>query len=1108
MQLSLKNRLRFISLFPIIVLISVTSYFVYDSYENYKAAQILQDRLSINKELNDLISNISRERGMTVMYLGNSSPKTLKSLVKQRKIVDKKEKLYFEHIKTQSELHSFSEIEKQRVQKLQAALKQIQETRKRVDEQKTNFDDIYNIVYGYAEKLGIKELEEITYQQIDPKINELSREYISFIRANAATADERDFISFTIARSAKLGEEEINKWISLIAKADAINYDTLKDKELVTKLSTIFQDEDAKELFDDINNERASILSAASSGQYDTNPGVWFAMLSEKANLLSNAENIVLGVMDERAITVKTEALQLFTIALSIWIISIILAILGYLLSNEIARNIRNLEDVLIKVAEDTNEDDSAIDINLHTAQGTAEAYKLLEKIIEQTKLDKQAAQEASEAKSMFLANMSHEIRTPLNGIVGFTELLKDTGLQEEQAEFVEIIEKSSENLLEIINNILDLSKIESNKLEIEDIVFNPIEEFESAIEVYAVRASEKHIDLGCFIDPELEQPLKGDPTKIKEVIINLLSNAVKFTSSSGAINVDIRKLDSEQEGITRVRFEVQDSGIGVTSEQKARIFEAFSQADTSITRKYGGTGLGLTISARFIELMGGQLDLHSEPGDGTTFFFTIDFEEIQVLNESSKGTFSSVNALILESTHKTKRQDTYLREYLDFYGVSYTTFKDTNELEMLQKQVSYDLLFADYEYADEDELESYSEMPEELVLLTKSYFMRKIDSMALDIFKTIYEPLNNTKIKGVLDNYNNENFKAEKAKKANRKKFNAESSKFDANVLVAEDNIINQKLIKRTLEDLGLTVDIASNGLEAFQKRKDGNFDLIFMDIQMPFLDGTEATKEILEYEEDYNQPHVPIIALTANALKGDRERFLRAGLDEYTTKPLVRAEIVTLLNHFLADHIVDADDAVPANADELKEKTQPVEDETHKEESFEQKEHFEQDNSQEELTDTDTQTVIEIPENIEEETTQEENAEIDETPKVQEISYAADILLAKKSPFETKLFTKLLDKLGYSYETVNQSQELNSKIESNAYKVILFDKECEKLDLVSFTNFVKSQNKNRGINTALILLTDPSMPQDAIDLRYVDEIIKNIINKDILHGVLEKFI
>ncbi len=1125
MQLGLKNRLRLISLFPIIILISITSYFVYNSYENYKAAQVLQDRLSVNRELNDLINNISRERGMTVMYLGNSSPNTLKSLTNQRKIVDEKEKLYLEHIKNQPKLHDHSRgqgkcITCQRVNTLESALKQIKETRKLVDEQQTNFDDVYDIVYGHAEKVGIKELEEVTSNQMDPLINEFSTEYISLVRANAATADERDFISFAIARSTELEEDEINTWISLIAKADAISYDTIQDKALVKKLDNIFKNEDTQELFDDINSERASILTTASSGEYETNPGIWFAMLSEKTNLLSEAESTVLSAMDARAISVKTEALQFLAITLSIWLISMILAILGFLLSNEIARNIKNLEDVLTKVAEDTNEGDAAVDINLHTAQGTAEAYKLLEKIIEQTKLDKEAAQEASEAKSMFLANMSHEIRTPLNGIVGFTELLKDTGLKEEQGEFVEIIEKSSENLLEIINNILDLSKIESNKLEIEDIVFNPIEEFESAVEVYAVRASEKHIDLGCFIDPELEQPLKGDPTKIKEVVINLLSNAVKFTSSSGAINVDIRKLDSEQDGITRVRFEVQDSGIGVTGEQKARIFEAFSQADTSITRKYGGTGLGLTISARFIELMGGQLDLHSEPGEGTTFFFTIDFEEIEVLNESSKGTFSSVNALILESTHKTKRQDTYLREYLDFYGVSYTTFKDRNELEILQRQVSYDLLITDYEYANEDELQAYSAMPEEMILLTKSYFMRKIDSMVLDIFKTIYEPLNNTKLKSTLENYNNENFKAEKAKKANRKKFNAESSKFDANILVAEDNIINQKLIKRTLEDLGLTVDIASNGLEAFQKRKDGNYDLIFMDIQMPFLDGMEATKEILEYEEDYNQPHVPILALTANALKGDRERFLRAGLDEYTTKPLVRAEIVTLLNHFLSDHIVDADEAVPANVEALKETSsaevqrEPV---APKEEIIEEAavEEPKMPDLTLEIPDEDI-PAIEVEEDFEEEAEelQEETPEEEKEPEVEEevpeeeINYTADILLAKKSPFETKLFTKLLDALGYTYETAATADELNSKIEHNSYKVVLFDKEAEKLDLVDFSNFVKSHNEEKGITSALILIADPSMPEDATDLSYVDEIMKNVVNKETLHGIIEKFI
>jgi signal transduction histidine kinase/CheY-like chemotaxis protein len=1075
MQLGLKNRLRLISLFPIIILISITSYFVYNSYNNYQSATILQERLAINKELNSLISNISRERGMTVIYLGNSSNKTLQSLKKQRNIVDKQITTYLKHLKEQIDTHNYSRVEKQRIKELEVSLQHIKDTRQLIDTKQANFEDVYDIIYGHVANIGIKELEEITYQQVDPEINEFSKEYISLVRSNAATTNERDFISFTIARSSRLSESEINRWISLIAKADAISYDTLGNQELIKKLNAIFKDEDTKDLFNDINSERANILTHAQDGNYNTNPGIWFAMLSEKSNLLSEAENTILNTMDKRAVDVKNNALKLLAITLLIWIISIILAVLGYLLSNEIAKNIRNLEDVLRKVAEDTNEDDSAIDINLHTAQGTAEAYQLLEKIIEQTKLDKKAAQEASEAKSMFLANMSHEIRTPLNGIVGFTELLKDTGLKEEQAEFVEIIEKSSENLLEIINNILDLSKIESNKLEIEDIVFNPIDEFESAIEVYAVRASEKHIDLGCFIDPELEQPLKGDPTKIKEVLINLLSNAVKFTSSSGAINVDIRKLDSAQEGITRVRFEVQDSGIGVTGEQKARIFEAFSQADTSITRKYGGTGLGLTISARFIELMGGQLDLHSEPGEGTTFFFTIDFEEIEVLNESSKGTFSSINALILESAHKTKRQDTYLREYLDFYGVSYTIFKDKTELELLQKQVNYDLLFADYEYTKEDELEHYSELPEELILLTKSYFMRKIDSMALDIFKTIYEPLNNSKLKSALEAYNNENFKAEKAKKENRKKFNAESSKFDANVLVAEDNIINQKLIKRTLEDLGLTVDIASNGLEAFQKRKDGNYDLIFMDIQMPFLDGMEATKEILEYEKDYNQPHVPILALTANALKGDRERFLRAGLDEYTTKPLVRAEIVTLLNHFLADHIVDAEELA---AKKLAEETKAAK--------------------------RSTETTYEEPK--EEKIEVEEVTKKDETPleSEEQIEYTADILLAKKSPFERKLFTKILNSLDLSYDIATSTDELNHKVAENSYKIILFDKELEALNLAELSNSIRSKNTQ----TSLILIVNQAVQEESQDLDSVNEIINNIVNKTTLGSVVKKYI
>jgi len=1172
MQFGLKNRLRLISLLPILILFSITSYFVYNSAVNYKLAQVLQDQLSENKQLNDLVGNISRERGMTVMYLGNSSKNILKSLTQQRKVVDEKLNIYVSNTEQNSVLHDHANGETEchtciNLKSIVQSMNKIKKARTTVDQNRSNFTDIYENVYGKAQHKAILLLEEITQNQMDQEINELSSVYLSLVRAKEYTASERDYISFAISKSAILEEEELNQWLKLLAKADSFNFENIHNLSLVSQLDTIFLNEETLELFEDINSERALIISNGATGKYETTSGIWFTMLSEKINAISDAEDVILLAMDHRAKKIQTDALQLLVITLTIWLVSIILAILGFLLSNEIAKNITNLENVLKRVAEDTHEDD--LHLNLHTAEGTEQAYGLLEKIIEQTRIDKLSAQEASEAKSMFLANMSHEIRTPLNGIVGFTELLKDTGLNEEQGEFVEIIEKSSENLLEIINNILDLSKIESNKLEIEDIVFNPITEFESAVEVYAIRASEKNIDLGCFIDPQLENPIKGDPTKIKEVIINLLSNAVKFTSSAGAINVDIRKVESSKKGITRIRFEVEDSGIGVTGEQKARIFEAFSQADTSITRKYGGTGLGLTISSRFIELMGAQLDLHSEPGEGTTFFFTIDFEEIETANETSKGAFSGLNALVLQSPHKAKRQEKYLCEYLDYFGVSFTMFKNMNNLQSLQNQVSYDLVFIDYDYVSDNNLTEYSKLQEELILLTKATNMRKIDSLNVSLFKTLYEPLNVSKTKQTLENYNNENFSSKRAKKLSAASSTA--SKFDANVLVAEDNIINQKLIKKTLEDIGLTISLADNGLEAFQKRKDGNFDLIFMDIQMPFLDGVEATQEILEYEEEFNQPHVPILALTANALKGDRERFLAAGLDEYTTKPLIRSEIVSLLNHFLADHIVEFAPEISREEkvvqEPIVEKTSSLElptttsyedildvieqddsedllfnledsfddeelsleleevfdDEAYKQRAIEQVER-EEVNKHEVLNQE-----IDIPEEIQEPNTEESISEetfveeikmaediekvtkeevVIEEPVVAKAVYQADILLTKNSIFESKLYSKILISLGYSCDLAHSMEDMKNLISENSYKVILFDKELDNLNIQEFTHEVQGTNESTQLDTHLVLISDPEIHVNTDDELYVHEIIPNAINKDRLKEVCEKFI
>lgn len=1094
MQLGLRNRLRLISLLPILILFTLATYYVYNAYISYKGAEQLQVRLEGNKQLNDLINNLSRERGMTVMYMGNASQATLKSLQAQRAIVDQKIGVYQSHLSALEHVNTAEAAKAAALSKLISDLQHgIKRSRPLVDGGTATFDKIFTDLYGKSEEQLINELAKLATIHFDEEVNSLSSTYLSLVRANEYSSIERDYITYVLSRATPLAEAELNKWVSLIAKADTFNLEGMNNKSIQSKLQSSLYSEDNTDLFLDITTERTAILQASTTGSYATQSGIWFAMISEKIDAINDAEKILIDAMDERASIVKNQAVQVLLVAVSVWILGVLIAILGYFFSAEITTNIKNLESVLKRVAEDTHDNEAEAlshTINLDTAEGTAQAYALLERIIEQTLNDKQYAMEASEAKSMFLANMSHEIRTPLNGIVGFTELLKDTELHDEQREFIDIIEKSSENLLEIINNILDLSKIESNKLEIEEIVFNPIDEFESAVEVYGVRASEKHIDLACYVDPSLERPLKGDPTKIKEVIINLLSNAVKFTNSGGAISVDIRRVECNILNRTRIHFQVKDNGIGVTSEQRSRIFEAFSQADTSITRKYGGTGLGLTISSRFVELMGSKLDLESEPGNGTTFFFTLEFEEIETLNEPLKGSFSNINAVILENTSKKKLQNTYLKEYLDYFGVSYTTFHELDELKMLERQVNYDLLFVDNDYTGDVDMTAYASSQEQLVLITKSFYMKKIDSMGIDIFKVLYEPLNSSKIRITLEAYDAEAFSNRKIKVSRRKKFDEKNSRFAATGLVAEDNIINQKLIRRTLEDLGLEITIANNGLEAFEKRKNGSFDIIFMDIQMPVLDGIEATQEILDFEEDYGQNHIPIIALTANALKGDRERFMAAGMDEYTTKPLVRSEIISLLNNFLSHKIIEIN-PVPKSVHEI---TIPAEGSTP---LSSEPEMSAQTNEEDIPTVIDTESNIQVTDTTEpliEESAIEEHVSV----------YDADILVAKQNSLELKLFTRILDDLGYTYKSVTSSDQLKEELQNRHYKLALFDKTLSGLHLKDLYDIIHSSKSD----TSLVMLIDPSAPEEADDAMYVHEIIKNIINKDLLRLIFEKFI
>lgn len=526
--------------------------------------------------------------------------------------------------------------------------------------------------------------------------------------------------------------------------------------------------------------------------------------------------------------------------------------------------------------------------------------------------------QKSEQLKTEFLANMSHEIRTPMHGIVGFIELLTRTELTEEQRQYAEFIAQSVNSLLTLINDILDLSKVESGKLDLETVDFDLRSVVEGTATLVAESVREKNLSLMTFIDPDIPPVLKGDPGRLRQILMNLISNAVKFTAE-GEVVIRCQKGDTPEgsrPNSQNVYFSVSDSGIGIAKHQIPHLFKPFSQADGSTTRKYGGTGLGLSISKRLIELMGGDIGVNSELGKGSTFWFKITLPIATSSVPAPPLRDNSHRRVLVIDDHASARR--IMQTYLQSWGMTCDIAMNGQEgLDLMRASVTegkpYDIVITDLVLPGMDgfklreQMESDPSLQKMKTLLITGYDLKDRGKAALAAGFSAYltKPLEQSRLFNAIMHIltAGENTEEEEnTGKQESEKSNAPTE--DTVILLAEDNPVNQKVATLQLSQLGFRCQTANNGKEAADEyERNGAYALIFMDCQMPEMDGFTATKAIRDFEA-LKGTRIPIVGLTAYAMEGDRDRCIAAGMDDYVSKPSSFDKLAAVLKKWLPAH------------------------------------------------------------------------------------------------------------------------------------------------------------------------------------------------------------